>query len=520
MSITVADCLGLGVLKDATVVAGFNGLNRIVESVTVFEFDGHQIESISNVMGGNEMAIGAFSFFKGENVDKFVRFVKSAINSGISCLVFFYIGHVLEKIPEEILTIADEMNVPIISFPPTAIHSYADAIMAVSETIINDKHANTMFVSNVIDQMLSLEETQQNNQTLLNLLSEKTDSDLILTDETFTPFIWSIKHNSINPTELLHKLHKTLMNQLPSAPKIVIAQDVIPNIHLRLQPIRLNKLVGYLIAVNQISMPFNIDAVSQASEVLRLFLRIWRLSSAKMSELNALLEGGISTVSVSVSQIRHITVILGKDQSPLSDIMDQFEITQSLQKYNAQELYNQYKFTFFDGSIVVASNKTCNSIMHHLKKIAVLLKKHEPLSVGECNIMPGQNVHQVYTIIRKALPVAKKVFPDTSVFSEEKIKFAHGLLMLKRQRDEDIDSFLQIISPLQKDDCWEKHFETLSTLYLDCDGSIGEAANKLGVHINTIKYRLQSIQKISLLNLNSAITQSQLSYALAIIRLR
>ena len=520
MSITVADCLKLGILKDATVIAGFNGLDRIVDSVSVFEFDGFRYKSLSNILVGNEMAIGAFSYFKNKGIDKFAKFIKELIKSGLSCIVVFYIGFVLERVPEEILAIADKEDIPIIAFPPITIHSYADVIMTVAEAIINDRNTNTMFISDVIDQMLGMNENLQNNQTVLNLLSNKVGSDLILTDNELVPFIWAMNNNSLAPAELLNEVRKLLLDQLPQTPKTFVPREINPHIHLRFQPIRTTKLMGYLIAVNPINLAFNIDSATQASEVLRLFFRIWRFSSTKMSELNALLEGGASSAIHSRFQIRHLTIIRGSDDSPVGDDMNQPEIIQSLKKYNEQEFYNKFNFTLFDGSVVVAGDEAGNDTLHKLQKVVLLLKKYEPLSIGECNVLPGQSIHQTYTMIRQALPIAHKIFPGARVFGEEKIQFAYGLYLTKYYSSAEIDSLTQILSQLQKDSDWEKHFTTLSTLYLDCDGLIGEAAIRLGVHINTIKYRLQNIQKKSLLNMDSLLTQSRLSLALAIIRLR
>ena len=56
MSITVADCLKLPALRDATLVAGAGGINRPVSSVTVMEYP--DIPALNDdLVVGNELIL-------------------------------------------------------------------------------------------------------------------------------------------------------------------------------------------------------------------------------------------------------------------------------------------------------------------------------------------------------------------------------------------------------------------------------------------------------------------------------
>lgn len=518
MAITVADCLKLSILKGATVIGGAEGLHRLVESVTVCEFDGFQIEPISNALVGNELAITAFSFLKNRDVDTFLSFVQNAVVRGLSCFVVFYTGFVLEHIPQEVLSLADKLHLPIITFPTDSPYSYTDLIMAVTEAILSDRRTDTMFISDVIDQMLSMDEKRQNNQTLLQLLSKEVSSSLVLTDKQLTPFMWAFKGEELDLKALMRQVSDTLKMRLPQTPKLIVLTQGASRVHLRMQPIRTDDLIGYLFAVNPADQPFNVDAITQAREVLRLFWRVFRFSSTKMSELNAVLEGGAMTDDA-LAQIRHIAVIRGKDDMPLKQAADELELTQILHSYNLHEKYAAYRMSYFDGSIVIVGKVPCESLIPDFARAFTILNEFEPLTIGECNVHPGQSVYQIHRAIRQAFPAARKVFPMCQIFTEEKILFVQSLLQLTSNRQGETESHAQLLLPLKSDSEWPRHFETLATLYLDCDGSMSDCAKKLQVHINTIKYRLQKMQKRAHLDMESNITQAHLTTALAIARL-
>ena len=68
MSVTVQDCLRLPAFHSARVIAGKNGLGRIVSSVSVVEIPEKAVESIS-VFNPNELLITSFFQLKTIRID-------------------------------------------------------------------------------------------------------------------------------------------------------------------------------------------------------------------------------------------------------------------------------------------------------------------------------------------------------------------------------------------------------------------------------------------------------------------
>lgn len=274
MALSVSDCLKIGALRNASVVAGKSGLHKIVESVSLLEFDGFEIDGLGPTgLRGNEMAISSLAYFKNEP-ERLAPSIERFLSYGLSCLVIFYLGYMLKEIPPQALDLCDKAELPIIVMPCDIQYAYVDVIMPVVEAIVNDKRSGNMFVSDTLQQLIYMEDDQQNIHSLLELLRSRADCDLILTDTSLYPLDWSFQETSYSPTELLEAAHTLLKGKLPLIPSTLLVKGPPDPVQLRFQPIRSNKLVGMLIAVNRSEKNFNIDALTQAAEVLKLFLRV------------------------------------------------------------------------------------------------------------------------------------------------------------------------------------------------------------------------------------------------------
>ena len=100
MSITIRDCLNLPSFSFGNVVAGKNGLDKIVSSVSVMEFF-----SLSDfdVFTPNELIISAFYAIK-DDVEKQCEALKELADTGAIALVLFYVGAVIPEIDEKELS--------------------------------------------------------------------------------------------------------------------------------------------------------------------------------------------------------------------------------------------------------------------------------------------------------------------------------------------------------------------------------------------------------------------------------
>ncbi len=133
------------------------------------------------------------------------------------------------------------------------------------------------------------------------------------------------------------------------------------------------------------------------------------------------------------------------------------------------------------------------SVYYRLKKLRELVESSFQLqiAIGVGSPARANNVYESYEQAERALPTA--IEKNTIVF-ESDLRFE---ICLQDISEETRSLFLErTIEPLLED---KELIETL-TVYIECNTSLKQAAEKLHIHINTLHYRLKRIEEITKLN--------------------
>jgi hypothetical protein len=518
MALTVADTLKIGLLREANVLTGENGLSNIVENVSFLEFDGFEIEGLGYAaLRGNELTVSSLAYFRNDP-ERFVAFAERLSTQMMSCLVIFYFNSIMKELPQRAIDLFREANIPIIVMPGDSRYAYVDVVMPVAEAIINDKHSNRMFVSDALQQLISMDDERQTIHSLLEIFRSRVKSDMILTDTKLRPLDWSLTAGAdyiLN--ELLEAINTKLKGALPFNPSTLHLDSFPSPLEVRFQPIRTNKLAGMLLAVNSSEEQFDIDGMTQAGEVLKLFLRVWRLTRSRLCELDALLQGGVSRGWE--KKIQNLIVIRGSGGMSLDHVIEELSLVRMLSHDDIFVTNQSRQVTYFSGGIVIAELSGSTDIDQLLDKLKKELHLTRSACVGKFRISNGNsNVQQVYSLIVNALPLACKIFPGNTLYSDDRISFAYEIYKIQSELGMHTSSVFQILKPLMADDRWNGFRKTLETYYLDCGGSIAKAAEKLDIHVNTMKYRLKVISDLLGMNILSSLCSSRMVLALALLR--
>ena len=120
MSVTVSDVMRLPSMVGAEVVAGAQGLNNPVESVTVLEY-GYTSDLLEqlfeqNPFEGNELIITAFATIS-DDVEAQCANIRKYHSVGAVGMILFYVGIILPDIDQKLLDCCDELGFPLISMP-------------------------------------------------------------------------------------------------------------------------------------------------------------------------------------------------------------------------------------------------------------------------------------------------------------------------------------------------------------------------------------------------------------------
>ncbi|MGB9792547.1 MAG: PucR family transcriptional regulator ligand-binding domain-containing protein, partial [Thermacetogeniaceae bacterium] len=143
MGITVKEALDLiklNGIKVGRVIAGFGGLDNIINSVSVIE-----VPNATRWYRGNELLITAFYSIK-DNVKEQVQVIERIAQCKCAALVLCHTGIFLKEISQELIDAANYYKLPLIVVPDEL--AYIDIITPVLETIIDKQKREIEYAFN------------------------------------------------------------------------------------------------------------------------------------------------------------------------------------------------------------------------------------------------------------------------------------------------------------------------------------------------------------------------------------
>ena len=186
MSVSVHDILKLPCLREARVLAGKNGLQKEVSSITVLEFaEANDLQEDlfqKNEFYGSEIVITAFASIA-DNVDHQCANIRRMAAVGEVGLIIYYVGILLPRIDQRLIDLSDELDFALIVMPENRMDlRYSEAISEVMELIFRDQMSDQYFVSDILNRMCRLPEHQRKVDAVLRMISDRIRSSLILAD--------------------------------------------------------------------------------------------------------------------------------------------------------------------------------------------------------------------------------------------------------------------------------------------------------------------------------------------------
>ena len=110
------------------------------------------------------------------------------------------------------------------------------------------------------------------------------------------------------------------------------------------------------------------------------------------------------------------------------------------------------------------------------------------------NLRSTSDVREAWLLHNKAVDDLIKVLPGQKMYTYEDLLFIEHCQETIAGGEEEIRKTLLPLEPLKDRRDVSGLIETLSAYLLDCSSSMSKTADRLSVHINTVKYRIRCIK--------------------------
>lgn len=530
MSITVRDCLKLPSLSLGKVIAGRKGLDSIVTTVSVLEFDD---EAEEELITPNELLITALYAAKND-IDAQCRILKSCKRNGDVGVVLFYSDVIMESISQRLIDTADMLNLPVILLPEKDMNlKYSDVISDVMEAVLYDKKVNNYFVSSTMERLNQLPEANRTPALALRYASDYAKASFFLCDDNCNIILssfWPLNNRQDaifiedyfsgekelpNEKELHGEKERSGENALPAEVKIL---------HITFSGHRDEKLQLYAVTHNTI---LNSGIMSQVAEVIQLFSAVWNYNfnvSAKESVIGALFDGntkllgqickntGIKKEIYNGLKIIELAKEIPKSQYP--NILKEFRSSLSKQgRHMLLDFVGQHLIMLYHKGSEIEEmflKDDSNRLFNESNRISLVT-----------DFVSDQLFDNAPTFLKqyvKAIDSARRLYPLRKTFSAAEIRYTYHILELCSSVEGEKNYYMQRLTPLLADG-EKENLETLCCYLLDANSELKAAARLLYVHRNTVLYRLGKIRELLGVELNKMPEAYDIYVAASIYRL-
>lgn len=532
MSLTVAEALTLGPLRRASVIAGSQGLNRIVRTVTVMD-----TPDITKWLKGGELVLANLFVLK-DDPSAQIQLIKGLAEQGAAALGL-KLKRFVDAIPEQMIELADETELPVLEVPIDC--AWIDILIPVYSEIINR-------------QLVVLERSEQIHQLLteavlagrglegvLQILSNVLERSCAIFGRHFNLLCSAPEHWD---QALAVAIKTSARKPAPESLQVNLNFTVVDcgtteaQGRFVLLPIEHHCTVyGYIAVREGIHKLSEMDLVTierTATEVAREMLAKAALDEVerrfRKDFLHDLLNGQIKSREAILRRARAIgldptrryaAILIDIDRAEEHYLSDsdapESHFRNILSKFvtAVEKVLASNEFVFMDesDSVTLLAPVTADSPEKERQQLVRLSKRIYDAIARELrgitvSIGIGKPCEEIIDISASYREAIEALHGGRLAYGTSAITYYDDLgvyrLLTRVHTEEDLKSFYEeTVAPL---DTYDKKHNTnlVHTLqvFLQANGSIGKVAEQLYLHPNTVRQRLQRIERLTGKTLN------------------
>ncbi|MDF2857512.1 MAG: PucR family transcriptional regulator [Neobacillus sp.] len=498
LQLKVADILNRNHFDKAVVIAGVEGIKRIVKWVHVVE-----VTNIRNLLNGDELILSTGVTWKDDN-ELFISIIGQLIEHQAAGLCL-EIGTYMSEIPEEVIAIADEHHFPIIVFHKQV--PFVEITQDIHSLIINRQYQKITELENYSQslnkQLLTIESYEDILQFIFSALEVQIIFRLKAQEYEFIPEI-----SALEQTSILQELEEAKLGE---------------NDHFAFSPINLfgTEYAELTIYSREIAISeFDLLILDRTSTALaQHLLRDLYVEEKKRVEEFEWLHGWFAGEH-SLDSISEYLTDYGIKPNTAEAVVLLTKLLSFKEKSNQdvtyikllfRSVFEQHGFAVFSVEkrneiIFILLNQRSKKNMKdrmikaidEIKASTFMRKKNSSkilIAAGKF-INRLTDVHKSYQTAKETLRIQQEMTKKETYHFYEDLHLYRLISQMSKHIDlqELVSEYLQPL--IDNDQKYNgKLLETLK-MYLECNGSKQETANKLFIVRQTLYHRLQKIENL------------------------
>lgn len=499
MKITVNDCLSLEAFSPSILAAGKRNINNRVRSVSVM--DAANVETALQNNGVREQIV-LTSFYGMAGKDKVqCEVVKGFAKAGVSALVVFHLENGLTSVGSEVIETAEQVGLPLIVIPKNNPAEYADAIEQIMDKLLYGDNFKNSLINNTIYHLLNFEK-HKTFQGALREAALSNEFQVILLSKDFNPIL-SIETRQKATIADAIRLGKERDVEKGGVYTFIDVNGVLTY----WGPITVNKEKYFLFIVDN-EDNYSAGEITKLAEIIELAMGMWKYTperDLRAELIKALIRGNKSLayslkdeMDIKGENLLGVFYAKGIENNQCNSTISDFEKREHIEVLRITEGEETY------GMILKAGEKPLDD---EGSQKAACLKLFEKLKEGSKTVrifhatgIDGiEGAGDAFRLISETWTFVENVFPYKRVFTKYELALVSNCINLQVQGGYLKKNYMDLLEPFRKEMGENKAkqlLDTLETFVLDAGMNSGKTSEFMGIHTNTVQYRLKRINEV------------------------
>ncbi len=503
MKVTVKDCLNLEVLSSGALVAGRKNLDNRVRWVSVM--DGTDAKTCVEENGiAGQLVLTKFRGIKSGRTK--AEIVSALGKTSISALVVLNQEGGKNSLEQEVISAAEKTGLPLIVTPKENSVEYADVLDQIIGGLIYGDSFNNGLVNNTIYHLLDFEK-HSNFQSALKSAAINNDFQVILLSPDFNPIVTIETRQQATLEEAIRLGREKNLTDSP-----VYTLIDVNGVLTYWGPISIEEKTYFLLLVDN-EDNYSAGDITKLAEIIELAIGMWKYTpqrDVKADFIKSLVRSNKSLayslkdeMNISGDSIVSVFFATSLDKAKSNEIIGEFEETSDAQVICLWDENETY------GVILDRKEKLvdyeCGEEETPLKSAVLgLYAKLKELGKG-VRIFHGTGIDGLegaadsFRLMGETWTSVEYVFPYKRVFTKYEMTLVSTCISLQSQGGYLKKNYQELLDPFSRELGENKArqlLETLETFVLDAGMNSGKTSKIMGIHANTVKYRLKRINEV------------------------
>lgn len=504
MKVTINDCLEINSLSKAQVLSGTSQGYRRVTSVSVM--DGTTLDSILAENGKpNQLVLTSFQGNDGNPMDeelqiKIVRALAAAKIAGIA--VFWRNGDLF--LNDKTVEIARELDMPLLCVKDNKGEDirYSDVIEGVMDKLLYGDNFRNDLITKTIFHLLNFER-YSNFQTALKEAAISNDFQVILLSKDFNPIL-TVETRHQTTIEEAIKLGKERDVEKSGIYTFINVNGVLTY----WGPISIDGQKHFIFIVDN-DDNYSAGEITKLAEIIEIAMGMWKFTPERDSKadlIKALMRGNLSLASSLRNELEiDDKSIISVFQCKGIDLAHANQLIYDIESKHGFEILRIDSDGEIDGLILKDEKFDTDDDNAPYKALCLDLYSKMKEGSKAVRIFHSTGIEGIegavsgYRLINENWMFVEYVFPYKRVFTKYDMTLVSNCTNIRMHNANLKETFMNLLDPFNRElgsNKAKQLLDTLETFVLDAGLNSSMTAKFMGIHTNTVQYRLKRINEV------------------------